>query len=66
MYSKHSTLGSRILGINRNNGVISPLETKMKVGKSVERGKGILWSREDTLLLISQEREQKKLFRGEN
>ena len=25
----------------------------------------MLWSREDTLLLISQQREQKKLFRGE-
>ena len=29
MYSKHSALGSRMLGINRNNEVISPLETKM-------------------------------------
>ena len=29
MYSKHSALGNRILGINRNNNAISPLETKM-------------------------------------
>ena len=26
MYSKHSALGSRILGINRKNDVILPLE----------------------------------------
>ena len=29
MYSKHSALGSRIIGINRNNDVILPLETNM-------------------------------------
>ena len=31
MHSKHSALGSRILGINRNNHVILPLETNMAV-----------------------------------
>ena len=29
MYSKHSALGRRILGINRNNDVILPMETNM-------------------------------------
>ena len=65
MYSKHSAaLESRMLGINRNNYVILPLVTNM--ASSVERRKDILWSREDTLLLISQQRERKKLFRAEN
>ena len=30
MYSKHSALGSRVLGIHRSNDVILPLETKVK------------------------------------
>ena len=64
MYSKHPALGGRILGINRNNDVILPLETNM--ASSDGRKKAILRSGEDTLLLISQQREQKKLFRGEN
>ena len=29
MYSKHSALGSRTLGINRNNDVILPLQTNV-------------------------------------
>ena len=67
MFSKHSALVSRILGINRNNDVIFPLVTNMRrVGLSVERRKVILSSGEDTSLLISQQREQKKLFGGEN
>ena len=64
MYSNHSAPGSRILGINRNNDVILPLETIM--ASSDGRKKAIFWSGEDTLLLMSQQREQKKLFRGEN
>ena len=41
-----------ILGINRNNDVILPLETNMASSwQSVERRKGISWSRDDTLLL---------------
>ena len=36
--SKHSALGSRILGINRNNDVIFPLETN-KMAKVLREGK---------------------------
>jgi len=32
--------------------------------KAVERRKGFWWSREDTLLFISQYREHEKLFRN--
>ena len=67
MYSKHSAMGYRILRINRNNDVILPLETNMASSWLKCREKeGILCSREDALLLISQQREQKKLFRGES
>ena len=34
--------------------------------EAVERRKGFWWSREDTLLLISQYREHEKLFRNVN
>lgn len=34
--------------------------------EAVERRKGFWWSREDTLLLISQDREHEKLFRNVN
>ena len=34
--------------------------------EAVERRKGFQWSREDTLLLISQYREHEKLFRNVN
>jgi len=34
--------------------------------ETVKRRKGFWWSREDTLLLISQYRENKKLFRNAN
>ena len=40
-------------------------QTWGRVDKSVERRKGILWSREDTTVNL-QPREQKKLFRVEN
>ena len=48
-----------------------PLETKMALCsvesvEAVERRKGFWWSREDTLLLISQYREHVKLFRNVN
>ena len=48
-----------------------PLETKMascsgESVEAVERRKGFWWSREDTLLLISQYREHDKLFRNVN
>ena len=37
MYSKHSALGSRILGICRNKDVILPLETNMASSWKKER-----------------------------
>ena len=66
MYHFHPE--QNVLGIIRNNDVILPLETKIGVEltKVLREGKAFLWSREDTLLLISQYREHEKLFRDVN
>ena len=62
---------SRIAGRARIITSLFSLETKMASCSSesveaAERRKGFWWSREDTLLLISQYREHEKLFRNVN
>ena len=77
IYSKHSPLGSRILGINRNNDVtrlniaaFSKQQTNMAAARSEENAfllkKGFSWSREDTLQLMSLYEEMKELFQNVN
>ena len=70
-HSGYSAPRSRIAGRDRIMTSLFPLETKMascsgEFVEAVERRKDFWWSREDTLLLISQYREHEKLFRNVN
>ena len=70
-HSGYSAPWSRIAGRARIITSLFSLETKMascsgESVEAVEKRKGFWWSREDTLLLISQYREHEKLFRNVN
>ena len=70
-HSSYSAPWSRIAGRARIITSLFSLETKMascsgESVEAVEKRKGFWWSREDTLLLISQYREHEKLFRNVN
>ena len=63
MSSEHSTLGSRILGINRNNDVIPLQKTNMASSwqKCGEKERHFLKKRTH-FTVNSQQKEQKRLF----